>query len=72
MHKFLPSLQVFSPVTFVPSFSPQSMGGPHSKTISMGGMQKEVVSNQFNCPLNMYSDEAIAEAAMTNKQHGIG
>ena len=50
----------------------QSMGGPHSKTINMGGVQKEVVSNQFNCPLNMYSDEAIAEAAMTNKQHNIG
>jgi len=50
----------------------QSMGGPHSKTISMGGMQKEVVSNQFNCPLNMYSDEAIAEAAITNKHHSIG
>ena len=48
------------------------MGGPHSKTISMGGVQKEVVSNQFNCPLNMYSDEAIAEAAMTNRQHNIG
>ena len=43
-----------------------------TETISMGGMQKEVVSNQFNCPLNMYSDEAIAEAAMTNKHHSIG
>ena len=37
----------------------------------MGGGQKEVVSTQFNSPLNMYSDEAIAEAAMANQQQGI-
>jgi hypothetical protein len=42
------------------------------KTINLGGVQKEVVSTQFNSPLNLYSDESIAEAAMANKQYGIG
>jgi hypothetical protein len=47
-------------------------GGPQVKTINLGGVQKEVVSTQFNSPLNLYSDESIAEAAMANKQYGIG
>ena len=39
---------------------------PHQqmKTVNIGGSQKQIVSSQFNSPLNMYSDEAIAESAM--------
>lgn len=41
--------------------------GPQSRTIHVGGAPKKVVSGQFNTPLNIYSDEAIAEAAIHNR-----
>jgi len=57
----------FSPT---PMTSPSPYGGHHqpmSKTIQIGGSQKQIVSQQFNSPMNMYSDEAIAESAVANQ-----
>ena len=39
----------------------------HSRQVNIGGTQKQVVSNQFNSPLGMYSDDTIAETALTNQ-----
>ena len=36
------------------------------KTVNIGGTQKQIVSQQFNSPMNMYSEEAIAESALAN------
>ena len=50
--------------------SPPPYGGHHqpmSKTVQIGGSQKQIVSQQFNSPMNMYSDEAIAESAVANQ-----
>ena len=44
------------------------MAAPHMKTINVGGTPKQVVTQQFNSPLNMYSDDAIAEAAVANQK----
>ena len=38
-----------------------------SKTFNMGGTQKQIVSHQFNSPLNLYSEEALADSAITNQ-----
>jgi len=54
------SSQPISPI------SPNS-GNQQVKTINIGGTQKQIVSSQFNSPLNMYSEEAIAESALTNQ-----
>jgi len=52
----------------VPSqpISPTS-GQQQMKTVNIGGTQKQIVSQQFNSPMNMYSEEAIAESALANQ-----
>ena len=42
-------------------------GQQQVKTINIGGTPKQIVSSQFNSPLNMYSEEALAESALTNQ-----
>merc|ERR1719266_2051142 len=37
------------------------------KTVTIGGTQKQIVSQQFNSPLNIYSDDAIALEAASNQ-----
>ena len=39
----------------------------HTRQVNIGGAQKQVVSNQFNSPMGLYSDETLAEAAITNQ-----
>ena len=47
---------------------PSNYGQPAmSKTVNIGGSQKQIVSQQFNSPMNMYSDEAIADSAVANQ-----
>ena len=46
--------------------SPTS-GQQQVKTVNIGGTQKQIVSQQFNSPMNMYSEEAIAESALANQ-----
>jgi len=36
------------------------------KTVNIGGSPKQVVSKQFNSPINLYSDSSLAEAAFVN------
>ena len=37
------------------------------KTVNIGGTPKQIVSQQFNSPLNIYSDDAIALEAASNQ-----
>jgi hypothetical protein len=39
---------------------------PTIKTVNVGGTPKQLVNNQFNSPIGLYSDDAIAEAAVAN------
>lgn len=50
---------------------PNSYMAPQGKTIEVGGVKKQVVTKQFNSPLNLYSDAAIVEAAVANPASGI-
>ena len=43
---------------------------PQAKTIEVGGVKKQVVTQQFNTPLNMYSDESIADAIVKGNHPG--
>ena len=43
------------------------MAVAHTRQVNIGGAQKQVVSNQFNSPMGLYSDETLAEAAITNQ-----
>ncbi|XP_059097378.1 uncharacterized protein LOC131891751 isoform X4 [Tigriopus californicus] len=50
---------------------PNSYMAPQGKTIDVGGVKKQVVTKQFNSPLNLYSDAAIVEAAVANPASGV-
>ena len=36
------------------------------KTVNIGGTPKHLVNNQFNSPIGLYSDDAIADAVVLN------
>jgi hypothetical protein len=36
------------------------------KTVNISGTPKQLVSHQFNSPIGLYSDDAIAEALVSN------
>jgi len=40
--------------------------------VDIGGVKKQVITQQFNSPLGLYSDETIADAVVTNKHGGAG
>lgn len=44
---------------------------PQKKTIEIDGVRKQVVTKQFNSPLNLYSDEAIADAVVKDRNAGL-
>jgi hypothetical protein len=41
--------------------------GQQVKTVNIGGAPKQIVSQQFNSPMNLYSDDAIAESVVANQ-----
>jgi len=53
-------------------FQPHGPNITDSKTIDIGGMKKQVVTQQFNSPLGLYSDETIADTVVTNRHGGAG
>jgi len=58
------------PVNRQDMVSPPTYGSqqqPQVKTVNFGGSQKQIVSSQFNSPINMYSDESIADSAVANQ-----
>ena len=36
------------------------------KTVNIGGTPKQLVNNQFNSPIGLYSEDALAEAVVIN------
>ena len=50
----------------IPPPSPISTLPHQAKNINIGGNQKQILSQQFNSPLNIYSDDAIAYEATVN------
>jgi len=52
-----------------PTYGSPTFGQQHVKTVNIGGSPKQVVSTQFNSPINIYSDDAIASEAAYNQQH---
>ena len=38
-----------------------------TRNVTIGGTQKKIVSNQFNSPMGMYSDETLVEVAESNQ-----
>lgn len=50
----------------IPPPSPISTLPHQAKNINIGGNQKQILSQQFNSPLNIYSDDAIAYEAAVN------
>ena len=56
-----------SQLSAVPPSTAGTAAAAHVRQVNIGGTQKQVVSNQFNSPLGMYSDDTIAEAAITNQ-----
>ena len=66
----LKNFRIFSSIEFQGNHQQMSpnYGQPAmSKTVNIGGSQKQIVSQQFNSPMNMYSDEAIADSAVANQ-----
>jgi len=57
---------VSRPAERIPPPSPISTLPHQAKNINIGGNQKQILSQQFNSPLNIYSDDAIAYEATVN------
>jgi len=57
---------VSRPAERIPPPSPISTLPHQAKNVNIGGNQKQILSQQFNSPLNIYSDDAIAYEATVN------
>ena len=53
-------------------FPIQQVPAPGQRNIEIDGVKKKVVSQQFNSPLNLYSDESIADAVIQNRTTSYG